>query len=116
MWKAFQELRELGWLRTERLPRLIACQSDGRGADSRCGRSRRGREFAELFPNAHTIASGLRVPAAVGDFMMLDAIRESGGCARWPDAKGALWSGMKQAASLEGNLAVSGIRRLPGLP
>src|SRR5262249_37633896 len=38
-----------------------------------------GERFATPFPNAHTIASGLRVPAAVGDFMMLDAIRESGG-------------------------------------
>ena len=41
----------------------------------------KGERFAELFPNAHTIASGLRVPAAVGDFMMLDAIRASGGLA-----------------------------------
>ena len=41
----------------------------------------KGERFAEPFANAHTIASGLRVPAAVGDFMMLDAIRASGGCA-----------------------------------
>ena len=40
-----------------------------------------GQRFAELFAGAHTVASGLRVPAAVGDFMMLDAIRASGGCA-----------------------------------
>src|SRR5205085_47300 len=40
-----------------------------------------GARFAELFPNAHTVASGLRVPQAVGDFMMLDAIRASGGWA-----------------------------------
>src|SRR5439155_785840 len=75
MWKAFQELRELGWLRSERLPRLIACQSDGCAPIVRAFGA--GARFAEPFPNAHTIASGLRVPAAVGDFMMLDAIRES---------------------------------------
>src|SRR5207237_7092792 len=79
MWKAFQELRELDWLRTDRLPRLIACQSDGCAPIVRAFAA--GQRFAEPFPNAHTVASGLRVPAAVGDFMMLDAIRASGGCA-----------------------------------
>ncbi|HZU34647.1 MAG TPA: threonine synthase, partial [Gemmataceae bacterium] len=71
MWKAFQELRDLGWLKTERLPRLVSCQSDGCAPIVRALES--GQRFAEPFPNAHTIASGLRVPAAVGDFMMLDA-------------------------------------------
>jgi threonine synthase len=79
MWKAFQELRELGWLKSDKLPRLIACQSDGCAPIVRAYES--GQRFAEPFPNAHTIASGLRVPAAVGDFMMLDAIRASNGCA-----------------------------------
>jgi threonine synthase len=79
MWKAFQELRELGWLRTERLPRLVCCQSDGCAPIVRAFEA--GKRFAEVFANARTIASGLRVPAAVGDFMMLDAIRASGGTA-----------------------------------
>jgi threonine synthase len=79
MWKAFQELRELGWLKTAKLPRLISCQSDGCAPIVRA--FEKGERFAEPFANAHTIASGLRVPAAVGDFMMLDAIRASGGCA-----------------------------------
>jgi threonine synthase len=79
MWKAFQELRTLGWLKAEKLPRLVSCQSEGCAPIVRA--FQRGERFAELFPNAHTIASGLRVPAAVGDFMMLDAIRASGGCA-----------------------------------
>src|SRR5437764_8155681 len=79
MWKAFQELRELGWLQTERLPRLIACQSDGCAPIVRAFEA--GTRFAEPFADAHTVASGLRVPAAVGDFMILDAIRASGGCA-----------------------------------
>lgn len=86
MWKAFQELTELGWLSISRepkasaaLPRLISCQSDGCAPIVRA--FEKGERFAELFQNARTIASGLRVPAAVGDFMMLDAIRQSGGCA-----------------------------------
>jgi threonine synthase len=88
MWKAFRELTELGWLTfsrdaqrsaAQKLPRLVSCQSDGCAPIVRAFES--GSRFAEPFPNAHTIASGLRVPAAVGDFMMLDAIRESGGCA-----------------------------------
>jgi threonine synthase len=80
MWKAFQELMELGWLKSSAvLPRLISCQSDGCAPIVRA--FEKGERFAELFQNAQTIASGLRVPAAVGDFMMLDAIRQSGGCA-----------------------------------
>jgi threonine synthase len=79
MWKAFQELAELGWLKVPRLPRLIACQSEGCAPIVQA--FKKGLRFAEPFPNAHTVASGLRVPAAVGDFMMLDAIRASGGCA-----------------------------------
>jgi threonine synthase len=79
MWKAFQELRELGWLRSEVMPRLIACQSDGCAPIVEAFRE--GKRFAAPFANARTIASGLRVPAAVGDFMILDAVRASGGCA-----------------------------------
>lgn len=77
MWKAFQELKELGWLRSEKMPRLVSCQAEGCAPIVRA--FDRGERFAEPFPNAKTIASGLRVPAAVGDFMMLDAIRASGG-------------------------------------
>jgi threonine synthase len=79
MWKAFLELRELGWLKSDKLPRLIACQSDGCAPIVLAYEAR--QRFAEPFADAHTVASGLRVPAAVGDFMMLDAIRASGGCA-----------------------------------
>src|SRR5205823_8043906 len=79
MWKAFMELRELGWLRTDKLPRLISRQSDGCAPIVRAFENQ--ERFAQPFANARTKASGLRVPAAVGDFMMLDAIRASGGCA-----------------------------------
>jgi threonine synthase len=99
MWKAFLELRELGWLRSERLPRLIACQSDGCAPIVRAFEA--GARFAEPFPDAHTVASGLRVPAAVGDFMMLDAIRASGGLAvAGRERRVVEW--MRRGASLEG--------------
>ena len=58
-------------------PRLISCQAEGCAPIVRA--FEKGERFAELFPNAKTVASGLRVPVAVGDFMMLDAIRASGG-------------------------------------
>jgi threonine synthase len=99
MHKAFAELRELGWLRTERLPRLIACQSDGCAPIVRAFEN--GERFAEPFPNAQTIASGLRVPAAVGDFMMLDAIRESAGLAV-AGREESIVEWMKRVTSLEG--------------
>src|SRR5262249_18746769 len=99
MWKAFEELNALGWLRASRLPRLISCQSEGCAPIVRA--FEKGERFAELFPNAQTAASGLRVPMAVGDFMMLDAIHASGGLARaGREAKIVEW--MRQAASLEG--------------
>src|SRR5579883_320187 len=99
MWKAFAELRELGWLRSERLPRLVSCQSDGCAPIVRA--FEKGERFAEPFPNAHTIASGLRVPAAVGDFMMLDAIRASGGCAV-AGREDRIVEWMRRGMSLEG--------------
>ncbi len=77
MWKAFQELRELGWLKADKMPRLVSCQAEGCAPIVTA--FDKGERFAELFPNARTVASGLRVPAAVGDFMMLDAIRASNG-------------------------------------
>jgi threonine synthase len=99
MWKAFAELRELGWLRTPKLPRLVSCQSEGCAPIVRA--FERGERFAELFPGAHTIASGLRVPAAVGDFMMLDAIRDSGGWAV-AGSEGRIVEWMGRVAAAEG--------------
>ncbi len=99
MWKAFAELCELGWLRTDRLPRLVSCQSDGCAPIVRAFEA--GARFAEPFPNAHTVASGLRVPAAVGDFMMLDAIRASGGTAV-AGREGRVVEWMRRGISLEG--------------
>jgi threonine synthase len=99
MWKAFQELRKLGWLKTEQLPRFFSCQSDGCAPIVRAYQA--GQRFAEPFPNPRTIASGLRVPAAVGDFMMLDAIRASDGIASAAREERILpW--MLRVASVEG--------------
>ncbi len=80
MWKAFHELRELGWLRDENMPRMIACQSSGCAPVVRA--FERGERFSEAPAGPHTVASGLRVPTPLGDFMILDAVRASGGVAR----------------------------------
>jgi threonine synthase len=78
MWKAFNELREIGWLAGD-LPRMVAVQSTGCAPFVRAFDS--GERHARLWENASTIASGIRVPAAIGDFLILDAVRESGGFA-----------------------------------
>jgi threonine synthase len=99
MWKAFAELNELGWLKSKKLPRLISCQSEGCAPIVRAFEAN--QRFAEPFPDAQTIASGLRVPAAVGDFMMLDAIRASGGVAL-AGRENRIVEWMRRATSLEG--------------
>ncbi len=79
MWKAFDELAALGWLASDKRPRMVSVQSDGCAPIVRAFDS--GEKHAEPLANAATIASGIRVPAAVGDFMILDAVRQSGGTA-----------------------------------
>jgi threonine synthase len=76
MWKAFDEMEQLGWIGTKR-PRMVTVQSDGCAPIVRAFEN--GDEYAEPWENAKTIADGLRVPAAVADFLMLRALRESGG-------------------------------------
>jgi threonine synthase len=78
MWKAFDEMAQLGWIGSER-PRMISVQSTGCAPIVRAFEQE--DEFAEPWQNAHTIADGLRVPAAVGDFLILRAVRESSGLA-----------------------------------
>jgi threonine synthase len=99
MWKAFAELDSLGWLERPDMPRLYSCQSDGCApiADAWAA----GERFAEPAVGAETVASGIRVPAAVGDFMILDAVRQSGGAALAADERRLLeW--MRLANRLEG--------------
>jgi threonine synthase len=100
MWKAFAELAELGWIDpAARRPRLISCQAEGCAPIVTA--FEQGARFADLFPNARTVASGLRVPVAVGDFMILDAIRASGGtAATGRESEIAAW--MRRASAAEG--------------
>ncbi|MCP4167399.1 MAG: threonine synthase [Chloroflexi bacterium] len=78
MWKAFAEMEAMGLIGPQR-PRMVSVQSDGCAPIVRAYQE--GSEHAEVWQNAATIASGLRVPAAIGDFLMLEAIRDSGGTA-----------------------------------
>ncbi len=99
MWKAFHELAELGWIARGKLPRLYSVQAEGCAPIVRA--FDKGERFAELFSSAHTVASGLRVPVAVGDFMMLDAIRASGGKAV-AGAEASIGPWMRRASTAEG--------------
>jgi len=78
MWKAFDEMEQLGWIGPER-PRMVTVQSDGCAPMVRAFHE--GQEFAAPWQGAKTIADGLRVPAAVGDFLIIRALRESNGTA-----------------------------------
>lgn len=78
MWKAFEEMAQLGWI-GDRRPRLVVVQSTGCAPIVRAFHA--GEQFAAPWENAQTVAAGLRVPAAVGDFLILRALRESSGTA-----------------------------------
>jgi threonine synthase len=79
MWKAFEELEALGWKAPGRRPKMVSVQAEHCAPIVRA--FEQGAERSEMFPNARTIADGLRVPKAIGDFLVLRAIRESGGTA-----------------------------------
>jgi threonine synthase len=76
MWKAFTEMEALGWINAKR-PRMYSVQAAGCAPIVRAFEA--GADHAAEFPNAQTRASGLRVPKAIGDFLMLRILRESGG-------------------------------------
>ena len=78
MGKAFDEMERMGWIGSRR-PRMVSVQAEG--CAPIVGAYERGERFAPLFENAHTAASGLRVPRAIGDFIMLDLIRATHGTA-----------------------------------
>src|SRR5687768_4913681 len=78
MWKAFAEMEQMGWIGSKR-PRMVTVQAAGCAPIVRAFEA--GKRFADEFPNAATTASGLRVPKAIGDFLILDALRDSGGTA-----------------------------------
>jgi len=78
MWKAFAELEAIGWIGSKR-PRMVAVQASGCAPIVKAFEE--GNKHAEPWVDAHTIAAGIRVPAAIGDFLILDAVRESNGFA-----------------------------------
>lgn len=115
MWKAFDEMEAMGWLDAKR-PRMVTVQASG--CAPIVSAFERGERFAAETQNAHTIASGLRVPRAIGDFLILDAIRASGGTAvAVTDAE--LLAGVREIgesegifAAPEGGACVPAIRRM----
>lgn len=115
MWKAFEEMEALGWLKGER-PRMFAVQAEGCAPIVRAWEE--GAERARVWEEPWTYASGLRVPAAVGDFLMLRTLRESGGAAvAVPDVD--MVEGVTEMASRtgifaapEGGAVMSGARLL----
>jgi threonine synthase len=100
MWKAFDEMEDLGWIRSAR-PRMFSVQAQGCAPIVRA--FAQGRDRAEEWEAPQTVASGLRVPSAIGDFLMLRAIRESRGSAlAVPDSE--MLRGMRELAESEGVL------------
>lgn len=98
MWKAFDEMERLGWI-SGRRPRMIAVQAAGCAPIVRAFEA--GREDAGTFEHAHTVASGLRVPTAIGDYLILRAVRESGGTALTVTDE-ELLAAMRELAAIEG--------------
>jgi len=98
MWKAFEEMEALGWIGPKR-PRMVVVQAEGCAPIVKAFRD--GATSAPMFPNAQTVAAGLRVPAAVGDFIMLDILRRSHGTALTvTDAE--LMQGVEELARYQG--------------
>jgi threonine synthase len=98
MWKAFEEMERLGW-KSDRRPKMVSVQAENCAPIVRAFDE--GAERSEMWRNASTIADGLRVPKAVGDFLVLRAVRESGGTAlAVSDAD--MVTGMRELGSREG--------------
>jgi threonine synthase len=115
MWKAWEELEQVGWIGPRR-PRLVAIQAEGCAPIVRAFHA--GDEEAAPWENATTGAAGLRVPAAIGDRLMLAALRESGGTAV-AVSEAEIGEAIRRLASTEGIFAapegaatVAGLRRL----
>jgi threonine synthase len=100
MWKAFAELEEMGWLGKKR-PRMVAVQASGCAPMVKAWED--GVEHAPRWQDSHTFAAGIRVPQAVGDFLILRAVRESGGFAIAVDDD-TIAAGWREVAQEEGLL------------
>ena len=102
MWKAFEEMQELGWIDKGRQPKMICVQSDGCAPIPKALHD--GKAASDMWPNAHTLAAGLRVPKAYGDFIILDVVRKSNGTAI-AVSDDEIMVGVKELASTEGIFA-----------
>ncbi len=112
MWKAFDEMQEMGWI-DEKRPRMVTVQAAGCAPIVRAFEE--GKRFADEFPNAATTASGLRVPRAIGDFLIIDALRASNGAAIAVTDE-ELLAAAREIGSLEGLfVAPEGAACLPAL-
>ncbi|HMO80790.1 MAG TPA: threonine synthase [Pyrinomonadaceae bacterium] len=112
MWKAFDEMEQMGWIGSKR-PRMVSVQSSTCAPIVRA--FEKGERFAEEFENASTVASGLRVPKAIGDFLILDALRASGGAAIAVTDE-ELMAAVKEIGAAEGIFAApEGAACLPAL-
>jgi threonine synthase len=99
MWKAFEEVESLGWVPRGRRPRMVSVQAETCAPIVRA--FEQGTERAEMWQNARTCADGLRVPKAIGDFLILRAVRESGGTAL-SVSDGEMVRDMKAIGAFEG--------------
>ena len=115
MWKAFDEMEQLGWISSKR-PKMICIQVEGCQPVVRA--FEQGAPRSEFFQNAHTVASGLRVPKPLGDFLVLDAVRESHGTAIAVTDEEMLDAGIELAsmegmfAAPEGAACIAGLKKL----
>jgi threonine synthase len=116
MWKAFAELEAIGWIAPGHRPKMVSVQADGCAPIVRA--FDQGAEKAAPWEQAKTVADGLRVPRAIGDFLILRAIRESGGAALAVSDRDmvqdmlAIGSHEGVSAAPEGGAALAAIRRL----
>jgi threonine synthase len=115
MWKAFDEMEQLGWIGPER-PKMIAVQVEGCQPVVRAFEQGKGR--SEFWEGASTVASGLRVPKPLGDFLVLDAVRASGGTAIAVSDEAMMQAGVDLAArdgifaAPEGTACMAALERL----
>jgi threonine synthase len=99
MWKAFDELEQIGWKSAAARPKMVSVQAEHCAPIVRA--FEQGRERSEMWADARTVADGLRVPKAIGDFLVLRAIRESGGTAL-AVTDGEMVQGMRELGAREG--------------
>ena len=99
MWKAFEEMEALGWIDAGKRPKMISVQAEGCAPIPKALQD--GEGVSKMWPDAHTLAAGLRVPKAYGDFIILDIVRKSGGTAI-AVSDDAIMTAVKDMASAEG--------------